>query len=221
MHRKHTGSCRQLKLIPVVYQQNNGSFINICVFWNIYYSAHVVKYLVTNTYTKIHKEFKTRRKTKCLSPTTHKPAASPSGEFCSLLHSSKHIYLRADFTEVPEHLCFFLRTLCMKLSFYLPMLYNFLHKRLLQTYMFLTLRVYYSVFSYMHQTPVPQWEKTTNTSHNPQNPSEIGNGDWFCHFYIVWYVLYLHIKIGFDVKISISSKKILQQLEILAVFQNI
>lgn len=181
---------------------------------------HVVKYLV-NKHTKIHEEFKTSRKTKHLSPTTHKPAASPSGTFCSLLHSSKHIYLRADFTEVPEHLCFFLRTLCMKLSIYLPMLYNFLHKRLLQTYMFLTFRVYYSAFSYIHQTPALQWKKNANTSPHPQNPSEIGNGNWFCHFYIVLYVLYLHIKIGFDVKISISHKKIWQQLEILAVFHNI
>lgn len=95
IHGKH------LKPIPVVYQQNKGSFIKKCIFGNIYYSLCILKYLVTHTQ-KLYKEFKTSRKTKHLSPTTHKPAASPSGAFCPLLHSSNHICLRADFTESPE-----------------------------------------------------------------------------------------------------------------------
>lgn len=60
IHQKHLGACRQLKMTPIVYQQNKASFVKKCVFWNIYYSVSILKYLVTLTYT--HKNIKQAEK---------------------------------------------------------------------------------------------------------------------------------------------------------------
>lgn len=119
-------ACRQFKLISVVYQRNKPFLLRTMSFWYICYSVHILEYLIKNTNTKSLKEaekgntFLLLHIEQLLLHLVHFP-------FSLLHHSPSHIYLRPDFTEVPDNL-FITEGLCMELSLCLLMLYNFSDK---------------------------------------------------------------------------------------------